>query len=281
MIFGNFELYTAWDGYFKLDGGAMFGVVPKTLWTKKDPADEYNRILMSLNPLVIKTDREIFLVDTGIGDKWDEKNLNILGLDRTNSLTASLKQLSISKQDITGVIQTHLHFDHAGGSTENDDGKLRPSFPNARYYIQQGEWNFAMEPNERTRASYLKENYVPLRENKQVEFLHGDEKITRGISVRITGGHTPDHQLIIIESEGKTACYLGDLIPTSSHLKIPYIMGYDTHPMETLKIKKEILDRALKENWLLIFPHSPRMKAGYLLETEKGVKLNPVDLNTA
>jgi len=280
MRIGKIEIYTAWDGYFRLDGGAMFGVVPKPLWSRSDPPDERNRILLSMNPMVIRRDSEIYLVDTGIGDKWDDKSIEIFQLDRSNNLLKSLKELGIDREDVTGVIQTHLHFDHVGGATENYGGKVKPVFTNAAHYIQQGEWDFAESPNERTRASYLAENFQPLREYKKVEFLHGDEHIVPGISVEVTGGHTPDHQVIIIESEGQTVCYLGDLVPTASHLKIPYIMGYDTHPMDTLKTKKQLLDRALRERWLLVFSHSPRIKAGYLEETDSGVKINPVDLNT-
>ncbi|MFC1728804.1 MBL fold metallo-hydrolase [candidate division KSB1 bacterium] len=279
MNIGEFEILTAWDGFFKLDGGAMFGVVPKLLWNKSDPSDGQNRIMLGLNPMVIRWDNNVFLIDTGIGDKWDEKNADILQLDRSNSLVKSLKELNISREDVTGVIQTHLHFDHAGGSTEKDNNEIIPTFPNATYYIQQGEWNFALNTNERTRASYLDENFVPLRENKQVEFLHGDEKIDRCIHVHVTGGHTPHHQIVFIETGGKKVCYMGDIIPTASHLKIPYIMGYDTHPMDTLREKKQLIDQALHENWLVVFAHSPRMRAGYLEDTTRGIKLSPIDLN--
>lgn len=279
MRIGKFEIYIAWDGYFRLDGGAMFGVVPKVMWSRNDPPDDSNRILMSLNPMVIRWDKNVFLVDTGIGDKWNEKMTGVLQLDRKDNLLRSLKELGISREEITGIVHTHLHFDHNGGSTEQMNGSIVPTFKNARYYVQKGEWDFAVSPNERTRASYLEENIAPLSEHKVVEFLHGNQEITSGLKVRVTGGHTPDHQAVILESEGKTVCYLGDLVPTASHLRIPYIMGYDTHPMDTLSAKKEILDQALKENWLLVFPHSPRMKAGYLEQTDDGVKLSPVDLN--
>lgn len=279
MKLGKFEILTAWDGYFRLDGGAMFGIVPKPLWSKSDPPDDRNRILLGLNPFVIRAGNEVLLVDTGIGNKWDEKNRDILQLNGSGKLIKSLENLNITREQITGVIHTHLHFDHCGGSTEIVDGETAPTFPNAVYYIQQGEWNFAVSPNERTRASYLKENIQPLRDSKQVKFLRGDEQIFRGISVRVTGGHTPHHQLVMIESDGKKACVFGDLIPTASHLKIPYVMGYDTHPLDTIEYKKEILREAMKDNWLVGFSHSPRLKSGYLEETEKGISLLPVDLN--
>ncbi|MCH7781902.1 MBL fold metallo-hydrolase [candidate division KSB1 bacterium] len=280
MKIGKFDIKIATDGFFKLDGGAMFGVVPKPLWNKTDPADERNRILLSMDPLVIRFDNEIFIVDTGIGEKWDDKNLEILGIDRNTNLVKSLKEMEISKNDVTGVILTHLHFDHAGGATEKgENGKYRPVFPNARYYIQKNEWDFAVNSNERTAASYLPENFLPIEEYGQVHFLKGDGGIVDGIRVEITGGHTPYHQMVIIKSEGQTACYVGDIIPTRSHIKLAYIMGYDLNPMDTLKAKKKLIANALKENWLIVFPHSPRMKAGYFEETEKGVSLKPVDLN--
>jgi len=280
MRLGRFEIFTAWDGYFRLDGGAMFGIVPKPLWSKTDQPDERNRILMGLNPMVLKWDKEIFLVDTGIGNNWDEKNKDILQLDRSNNLINSLQEIGISKDKITGVIHTHLHFDHCGGSTEEVDGEIVPAFPNALYYIQQGEWNFALNTNERTKASYLQENFLPLREHKRVEFLHGDQLIARGISVKETGGHTPFHQIVCVESDGQTLCYFGDIIPTASHVKIPYIMGYDTHPMDTLKVQKELIERAVKDRWIVVFAHSPRLRAGYLEQTEKGVELSQINLNT-
>ncbi|MFC1553801.1 MBL fold metallo-hydrolase [candidate division KSB1 bacterium] len=280
MKIGKFDLKIAWDGYFKLDGGAMFGVIPKPLWNKTDPADEHNRILLSLNPLLIRFDNENFLVDTGIGDRWDEKTISIYDIDRKNSLTQSLKEFSLKKEDITGVILTHLHFDHCGGSVEKDDNSvLKPAFPNAVYYIQKGEWDLAINPNERTRASYLTDNFLPLKEHGKVKFLDGNCEIIKEIRVEVTKGHTEYHQIVILESEGQTACYLGDLIPTSSHIKMPYIMGYDTDPMETLQFKKDLINRAVEGKWLIIFEHSPRIRAGYLEKTDKGVKLIPVDIN--
>jgi len=277
---GKFEILIAWDNYFKLDGGAMFGIVPKLLWNKTNPADERNRILLSLNPMVIRFDKEIFIVDTGIGDKWDKKNKDILALVQTSNMTKSLSEMGINKEDITGVILTHLHFDHTGGSVEKDtNGSLMPAFPNAQYYIQQGEWDFAVNPNERTKASYLPDNFLPLHEHRRVRFLKGDEEIVGGIRVEVTGGHTPHHQIVLIESGGKKACYLGDIIPTNCHIKIPYIMGYDTNPLDTLEAKKRLLRRAIEENWLIVFPHAPRIRAGYLKQTENGIILTPADLN--
>lgn len=280
MQIGKFDIKIAWDGYFKLDGGAMFGIVPKPLWSRSDSADDRNRIVLGLNPMVIRSSDKIFIVDTGIGDTWDKKNLDILGLDRSVNLTASLREMGINKEDVNGVILTHLHFDHSGGATELDgNGSPIPAFPNAVYYVQKKEWDFAVNPNERTAASYLPENILPLDKNKQVRFLDGDGEIEEGIYCEITGGHTPSHQMVILESGGQKVCYVGDIMPTSSHIKLPYIMGFDTNPMDTLTAKKKLIAKALEENWLIVFPHSPHLKAGYLRQTDKGITLENIDIN--
>lgn len=279
MQFGSFELFIAWDGYFRLDGGAMFGVVPKILWSRTDPADDRNRILLSINPLVVKTGNSVFLIDTGIGSEWDDKSRDIFGIDRKSTVTSSLEHKGIGKEDITGVIFTHLHFDHSGGAVErNENGLFQPAFPNAVYYIQRGEWECAVKPNERTKASYPPENFLPLKKANAVHFLDGDGDIAPGISVLVTGGHTPYHQVVLLRSEGNIACYCGDLIPTSSHLHLPNIMGYDTNPLDTLEAKRRLITQAINEHWLVIFAHSPRMKAGYLVERAKKVELEPMEL---
>ena len=280
MKLGKFELLIAWDGYFKLDGGAMFGVVPKPLWSRNDPADDRNRILLSINPMVIRYDNEVILVETGIGDKWDDKNKDIMDLNRKDNLLKSLKEFAIEKQDVTGVILTHLHFDHSGGAVElHENGDLIPAFPNAKYFIQQKEWDFAVSSNERAKASYIPENFLPLEEHGHMVFLNGDQEILPGIYGEVTGGHTPHHQVIHLESEGKKACYIGDIIPTASHIKLPYIMGYDTNPLDTLASKKRLINSALDEKWLVIFPHAPRIHSGYFQDTGSGIVLNPFDLN--
>ena len=280
MKLGKFELLIACDGYFKLDGGAMFGVVPKPLWSRNDPADDRNRILLSINPMVIRYDNEVILVETGIGDKWDDKNKDIMDLNRNDNLLKSLKEFAIEKQDVTGVILTHLHFDHSGGAVElHENGDLIPAFPNAKYFIQQKEWDFAVSSNERAKASYIPENFLPLEEHGHMVFLNGDQEILPGVYGEVTGGHTPHHQVIHLESEGKKACYIGDIIPTASHIKLPYIMGYDTNPLDTLASKKRLINSALDEKWLVIFPHAPRIRSGYFQDTGSGIVLNPFDLN--
>ncbi len=276
MKFGNFELLLLSDGTFWLDGGAMFGVVPKVLWNKLNPADEQNRIELGLNCLLIQARGKNILIDTGIGDKFDEKFRNIYSVDKSRNLIGSLKEIDLNPEDIDIVINTHLHFDHCGGNTrpallQKCKDKLVPSFPNARYFIQKGEWEDAMNPNERTCASYLKENLIPVKEAGLLELINGDTEILPGIKTIITNGHTKNHQSVLIESCEKKAIYLGDLIPTTSHIKIPYVMGYDLYPLEIIEKKKEVLSKALKEHWLLIFEHDPRIGMGYL--EKKGDKI--------
>lgn len=270
MKLGVFEITPVTDGRFRLDGGAMFGVVPKVLWEKCCPADERNRIQMGLNCLLVRAHGKNILVDTGLGDKWDAKFTDMFALDRTPPLYDSLKAQGLTAEDIHMVINTHLHFDHCGGNTMHDDGALAPAFPKAKYFVQRGEYEDAAQANERTRASYRKENFTPIAHVNQWEFLDGDTELAPGISVVVTAGHTKHHQCVKIESEGKVAFYLGDLIPTVSHLPLPYIMGYDLYPMQTLETKRWALDRAFEEHWLLIFEHDPKIQMGYVKKDVEG-----------
>ena len=271
MKLGKFEIYPVTDGKFRLDGGAMFGVVPKVLWEQCCPADEKNRIQLGLNCLLIRAHGKNILVDTGIGNKWDAKYVDMFAIDRTPPLHASLQALRLTAEDIHVVINTHLHFDHSGGNTVREDGgQLVPAFPKARYFIQRGEFEDAARANERTRASYRHENFTPVAHVAQWEFLDGDTEIAPGVSVVVTGGHTAHHQAVKIQSEGKTAIYLGDLIPTVSHLPLPYIMGYDLYPLQTLESKRWILDQAFEEKWLLVFEHDPKVQMGYVKKDVEG-----------
>lgn len=270
MKLGVFEITPVTDGRFRLDGGAMFGVVPKVLWEKCCPADERNRIQMGLNCLLVRAHGKNILVDTGLGDKWDAKFTDMFALDRTPPLYDSLKAQGLTAEDIHMVINTHLHFDHCGGNTMRDDGALAPAFPKAKCFVQRGEYEDAVRANERTRASYRKENFTPIAHVNQWEFLDGDTELAPGISVVVTAGHTKHHQCVKIESEGKVAFYLGDLIPTVSHLPLPYIMGYDLYPMQTLETKRWALDRAFEEHWLLIFEHDPKIQMGYVKKDVEG-----------
>ncbi len=276
MKLGKFTLISLSDGTFWLDGGAMFGVVPKVIWEKLNPADELNRIELGLNPLLIQTGEKNILIDTGIGDKFDEKFKKIFRVDKSQHLLNSLGNIGLKPEDIDIVINTHLHFDHCGGNTCVKEGKIVPTFPNAKYVIQKGEWENAINPNERTRASYLKENFVPIEEAGQLELIEGDVEILPGIQVYVTGGHTKSHQVVFIEAGDKKAVYLGDLIPTASHIKLPYIMGYDLYPIETLEKKRELLPKAISENWLLVFEHDPKITMGYLEEKEGKFLVKPI-----
>lgn len=264
MRFGDIKIDPVSDGSFRLDGGAVFGVVPRALWAKERRPDGENRILLGLNPLLVRTETENILIETGIGDKGDERFRSVYCVDKNETLSRSLGALGLTEADVTIVINTHLHFDHAGGNTVERDGAAVPAFPNARYFVQRGEWEAAMSPNERTRSSYRKEDFAPVMEAGQMSLIEGDGEITKGVSVFRAPGHNRDIQLVKIESAGMKAIFLSDTVPTTSHLKLPYIMGYDLFPMDTLKVKKELLKRASDEGWLLIFCHDPETGAGYL-----------------
>jgi len=263
----DFELTPLLDGYFRLDGGAMFGVVPKPLWEKRAPADQRNRIQLGMRPLLVRDAKRLMIIDAGIGDKMDEKNAEIYGLDRREHLDVTMARAGVKAADVDLVIASHLHFDHAGGFTVWDDsGALRPRFPNARYAISHGEWEDATHPHERNRASYLAENFVPLQDAGVADFLRGDQEIVPGIRTRRTGGHTRYHHSIFIESEGKTAVFAADLMPTTAHVEAPWIMGYDLYPMETLEFKKLFLKEAIAREYLVFFEHDPKVAAGYIRE---------------
>jgi glyoxylase-like metal-dependent hydrolase (beta-lactamase superfamily II) len=270
MKVGTFDIQPVTDGRFRLDGGAMFGVVPKILWEKCCQPDEQNRIALGLNCLLIRTGRKNILVDTGLGDKEDAKFQEIFAVERIPTLRDSLKMQGLQPEDIHMVVNTHLHFDHAGGNTVRENGAIVPTFPRAKYFVQRGEYEDAARANERTRASYRRENFTPVAHVDQWEFLDGETELLPGVTVMVTEGHTRHHQSIKIESEGQIAFYLGDLIPTVSHLPLPYIMGYDLYPLQTLETKRLVLDRALNENWLLVFEHDPRVLMGRVRKDIEG-----------
>jgi glyoxylase-like metal-dependent hydrolase (beta-lactamase superfamily II) len=266
MRLGDFELTPLLDGYFRLDGGAMFGVVPKTLWEKRAPADERNRITMGMRPLLVRGER-LMLIDAGAGDKMDAKSADIYGFDRAENLQVTLARAGVAPDEIEVVLASHLHFDHAGGFTVRDaGGAIRPTFRNARYIVSRGEWDDATHPHERNRASYFAENYVPLHEAGAVDFIEADVEIADGIRVRRTGGHTRFHQIVMIKSDGKTAVFAADLIPTTAHVDVPWIMAYDLYPMETLEFKRRFVREAIDGEYLIFFEHDPRIAAGYIRE---------------
>jgi len=277
MKLGQIEIFPLTDGTLRLDGGAMFGVVPKVLWEKHHPADDRNRIQLELGVLLIQAQGFHILVDTGIGNKGDAKFNEIYGVARKPSIEESLSKHRLKPEDIGMVINTHFHFDHAGGNTKQDaDGHIHLSFPNASYFVQKGEWEAANDLNERTQGSYLPENFELLPKKGRLNLLEGDSEILKGISVIRTPGHTAHHQAVFVESGGQKAIFLGDLIPTAAHLPLPYIMGYDLFPLTTLETKRAILEQAYEEHWLLIFQHDPKVRMAYLKKEKGRFKLETV-----
>ena len=276
---GDFTVHAIHAGGQKLDGGAMFGVVPKPLWEKRIRADERNRIQLGMRCLLIEHPSGLVLIDTGAGNKENEKFKDIYGLENEGAdgatlLEDGLNQIGVTPPDVTLVINTHLHFDHAGGNTRNrSDGTLEISFPNATYIVKRGEYEFATHPNERTAASYFERNYTPLEAAEKIEFVSREKEIVKGIRVIPTPGHTPFHQSVLIESGGERALYLGDLVPTHAHLPLPWIMGYDVEPLVTLETKRGILKQALEEQWLLIFEHDATIAWGRVEQDGKAYRL--------
>lgn len=272
MRIGNYELHSIETGEFALDGGAMFGIVPKVLWEKKIPSDEKNRITLRMRSLLISGNKRNILVDDGIGTKEKEKFSEIYKIDHSRfQLEKSLSQYDLTCNDITDVILTHFHFDHSGGSTKTDDkGKIIPTFPNAKYFIQRKNLEWAKDPSEKDQASFMKESFEPLINAGLLKELDGPRGLYEGIELIVVEGHTKAQQLVKVSDGKTTLLYCGDLIPTSAHVSVPWIMGYDNYPLTTLKEKKEILEKAADENWILFFEHCPVMSACHIKKTEKG-----------
>jgi len=278
MKFGKCEIYPVTDGSFYLDGGAVFGIVPRVLWEKIYQPDERNRIPLSLHCPLIVTKKYTILIDTGIGTKNNEKFCRIYGIDNRANLLESLYRFGYSPKDIDLVINTHLHFDHAGGNTTfNEHGEIVPTFPRAKYFIQKGELEAALNSNERTAGSYKREDFLPINEPKNL-CLVDDEvvEMDKGVFLLKMGGHTRHHQCVKIESDGQIAFFLADLVPTTAHLHYPYIPGYDLFPLDTLENKKKILKQAFEEHWLLIFQHDPNVRMGYLKKTGERFEIEEV-----
>jgi glyoxylase-like metal-dependent hydrolase (beta-lactamase superfamily II) len=273
---GDLELVSLSDGTFRLDGGAMFGVVPKTLWSKRTTPDDQNRIPLGLRPLLVRSGGQRILIDSGIGDKMPAKLLDIYGMDRTRHLDHSLADAGLSAADIDVVIASHLHFDHFGGSVARVGDRLVPRFPNARYLIRRAEWEDATHPHERNRASYLAENLRPLAEAGVIDFIEEDGEVLPGISVWRTGGHTAHHQWVRIDGGGRTAAFVADLIPTVAHLDAPWIMGYDLYPMDTFHYKQRFLREAIDGEFIVFFEHDPGIAAGIIRERDGRRVVEPV-----
>jgi methylmalonyl-CoA epimerase len=266
---GDLELTTLSDGFIGLDGGAMFGVVPRTLWEKRLPPDDSNRIPLGMRPLIVKNGKTTLLIDAGCGDKMDAKTANIYKLDRRYHLDHALAEAGLTADAIDIVVASHLHFDHVGGFTAvGAGGALVPRFPNAKYIAHRAEWDDATHPHERNRASYLQENFVPLQDAGVLTLVDDEAEIIPGVRYRRSGGHTPNHQVVMIESAGRTAVFTADMYPTSVHVPDPWIMGYDLHPMDTLAFKRAFAREAIEREYLLFFEHDPSMAAGYLREKD-------------
>ena len=276
---GRLTVHAIQAGGQKLDGGAMFGVVPKPLWERRIAADERNRIPLGMRCLLVEHESGLVLVDTGAGNKETDKFHEIYGVENAGArgptmLEDGLLAAGARPEDVSLVVSTHLHFDHAGGNTVRDaDGAVRPAFPRARYVVQGGELSWARHTNERTAASYFPHNWVAVEAAGQLALLDGEREIVRGIRGIPTPGHTPHHQSILIESDGERALFLGDLVPTAHHLPLPWIMGYDVEPLVTLETKRRILSRAAEEEWLLIFEHDAHTAWGRVAHDGKGFAL--------
>lgn len=264
---GSFELTALSDGTYYLDGGAFFGIVPKVLWSKRMPSDEMNRVPTGLNSVLVRTGEKNILIETGVGNKLPERMVQIYG--QPAMLLEALSAVGVSPDEIDIVINSHLHFDHCGWNTVLDSGKVKPTFPKAKYYAQEGEWKHAHQ-GQRDMVSYLHENYDSLVQSGQMQLLRGDQEIVPGISVEVFPGHTRDMQAIIIRGGGKTACYISDLIPTSAHVEVNWVMGFDLYPLETIESRKRYYSRAIPENWLTMFTHDPNVPWSYLGKDERG-----------
>jgi methylmalonyl-CoA epimerase len=265
---GDIDIVTVSDGFFYLDGGAMFGVIPKTFWERKAPPDDRNRIRMAMRCILLRGPRTL-LIDAGAGDKMSPKQADIYRFERDYNLSHSLASAGVAPESIDIVLATHLHFDHAGGFTARTaDGTVRPRFPRAQYVVRRGEFEDAMHPNERTRGSYFFENYKPLADHHVLQLVDEDTSIVPGVRVRRTGGHTMHHQMVTIESAGKTAVFAADLLPTAAHLPEVWVMGYDLFPLDTLTFKRAFLREAIEREYLILFEHDPDIAAGYIREKD-------------
>jgi glyoxylase-like metal-dependent hydrolase (beta-lactamase superfamily II) len=269
------NIHTIDTGFFKLDGGAMFGVVPKTIWNKTNPADENNLCTWAMRCLLIEDNNRLILIDTGIGNKQDARFFSHYYLHGEASLDSSLSKIGFHPDDITDVFLTHLHFDHVGGAVKRDDETLIPAFKNATYWSNKQHWDWAVYPNDREKASFLKENILPIQESGQLKFIETEDggQFTKDFNVRFVSGHTEAMMLPLISYKGKKILYMADLLPSVGHLPIPYIMAYDMFPLKTLYEKKLFLNEALENEYILYFEHDPVNECCTLQQTEKGIRV--------
>jgi glyoxylase-like metal-dependent hydrolase (beta-lactamase superfamily II) len=268
MNLGDFELIAVSDGVYHLDGGAFFGVVPKVMWERKAPADEKNHVPTGLNSVVVRTGKHTVLIETGIGNKLPERMAKIYG--QPAKLLDNLHAAGIAPEDIDIVINSHLHFDHCGWNTVRKGEQVVATFPKAQYYAQEGEWQHGRRQHERDAISYISPNYDPLIQNGQMHLLHGDQEIVPGIFVKLFPGHTQNMQAILVKSGGQTACYISDLIPTSAHLELTWVMAFDLLPLQTIESRKRYYAQAIPEKWLTMFTHDPNIPWGYVERDQTG-----------
>jgi glyoxylase-like metal-dependent hydrolase (beta-lactamase superfamily II) len=269
------NLHTIDTGFFKLDGGAMFGVVPKTIWNKTNPADDNNLCTWAMRLLLVEDEGRLMLIDTGIGNKQDEKFFSHYYLHGNASIDSSLAKLGFHRNDITDVFLTHLHFDHVGGAIARENDKLVPAFKNATYWSNPQHWDWAVNPNEREKASFLKENILPIQESGQLKFVAADDgvKFSDNIHIRFAYGHTDAMMLPLINYKGKQILYMADMLPSVGHIPMPYVMAYDMFPLTTLTEKKVLFTEILEKEIILFLEHDPVNECCTLHQTEKGIRL--------
>ena len=279
MHFCDIEVRYLDGGNFWLDGGAMFGVVPKVFWDKKSPPDEKNRIRLRANSLLVRAHKKTIVIETGNGTKWEPKQRAIYAVQEGDPLVDSLAEHGVQPREVDLVINTHLHFDHAGGNTRVENGRAVPTFPRARYVVQRRELEHAATPTERDRASYFPENFQPITDAGLWNLVDGDTQILSCISVVGIPGHNADIQAVVLSGGGKTLAFVADLLPTRHHIPLPWIMAYDLYPLQTLETKRKWLPRMVKENWTVVFGHDPDVAAATLHERGGKIDFEPVDLN--
>ncbi|HUE83573.1 MAG TPA: MBL fold metallo-hydrolase [Pyrinomonadaceae bacterium] len=279
MWFGDYRVEIVPDTEFRLDGGAMFGVVPRNLWSSVCPPDDQNRISLNMNCAYLETESEKILIETGIGDKWLPKHVSMYGISRTRTLTDSLRAIAgVEPEEISIVINTHLHFDHVGGNTTvNEDGRIVPTFPNARYFVSRAELEHAENPTERDRASYLPENWVALRNSGQLEVKDSDYEVIPGLQMETHPGHNRSMQCWRLHRGNEILFGFSDLVPTRAHVAFSWIMGYDLYPLETLEAKKRLLPQAVRERWNCLFYHDPEVPLCRIVDEEGKLRAEPLD----
>lgn len=277
MKIGKYELKVIETGSFGLDGGAMFGIIPKPLWCKSNPSDDQNRVSLHARNLLLVSESRKILIDTGIGSDWDEKFIRNYRLDQSeNTMSNSLNKLGIKPDEITDVLLTHLHFDHTGGSTYLKDGNWIPTFPNAKYYVQKKHFEWAVNPTDRDRGSFIQNRFMPLHKEGLLNFVNGDVQFDDEIEFLTINGHTSFQQMIKVHDSSNVVLFCGDLFPFTTHIPIPYVMGYDLQPLLTVQEKKKILPMAIEQNWKLFFEHDPNAILATVAESQKGFSVDQI-----